>query len=381
MLNIPYSRHYAELYSIGELVAAQVPKFSNQLVDLYDSIQRHLKEGLSPKATAPKQAVFLSEQPTHTAEPIVAAQDKPIELAVISGKGGTGKTSLAASLGYLAQNVVLADCDVDGANLHLLVSPSKTTAHTFSGGDKARLDSQICTGCSLCLEHCRFQAISGTDTEPSTITINSVACEGCGICAYFCPEQAIKLSPTDGGTWMVSKTPYGPFVHAKLGIAQENSGRLVSLVRGEARKQAHQNNSDLIVIDGAPGIGCPVIATATGADLVLIVTEPTISGIHDLERVLKLTAHFKQKTAVCTNKSDMNPQLTEQVQKIAIEKGAEYLGSIQYDSQMIQSQIEGRPIVAYSESQAGQQIRHIWDKLSALLASIHARRKELTDHD
>ena len=219
------------------------------------------------------------------------------EIVVISGKGGTGKTSIVASFAALANNAVLADCDVDAADLHLVLEPDVKETHDFSGGKLASVITEKCTGCGRCEEVCNFDAavFNGppNDMVEKTYTIDSIACDGCSVCAHYCPVDAIEFKDAINGQWFISNTRFGPMVHARLGIAQENSGKLVSLIRKQSKQIAAEQNRDLIIVDGSPGIGCPVIASITGADLVLVVTEPSISGQHDLDRVIELTEHFK----------------------------------------------------------------------------------------
>ena len=232
------------------------------------------------------------------------------ELVVISGKGGTGKTSITASFAVLADRPVIADCDVDASDLHLVLSPQIKECHEFRSGHEAVIRQDDCIGCGECLSHCRFKAVqvSGKPGQRAQFFIDPVSCEGCGVCVRFCPEHAIDFPERLCGEWMISETRCGPMVHARLGTAAENSGKLVSTVRREAKRIAKENNSPLIITDGPPGIGCPVIASVTGASLVLAVTEPTVSGEHDLKRVLSLARHFSIPALVCVNKWDINPE-------------------------------------------------------------------------
>jgi MinD superfamily P-loop ATPase len=284
------------------------------------------------------------------------------ELVVISGKGGTGKTSVTASFSALAQNKVTVDCDVDAADLHLLLHPEIIETHPFEGGSIAVIDSQKCTGCNQCVRNCRFNAIS------EDLKVNPFLCEGCGLCMALCPEDAINLKKEKAGQWFISQTAYGPFVHAQLGIAQENSGWLVSHIRTAARTIAENNDSELIIIDGSPGVGCSVIASITGTDMVLIVTEPSLSGIHDMERVLALTAHFQIKTLVSINKSDINRSLSQEIEYLCAEKNVPVIGTIPYDNAVTEAQIHGRPIVEYKDSEAALSIKFLWNKVKTALA-------------
>jgi MinD superfamily P-loop ATPase len=294
------------------------------------------------------------------------------ELVVISGKGGTGKTSLVASLAALANRLVLADCDVDAADLHLVLAPEIARREKFSGGSRARIRPGHCSACGKCLELCRFGAVTfdgpGNGRVDKTYRIDPIACEGCGVCAYFCPEEAIEFGPVVNGQWFVSTTRHGPMVHARLGVAEENSGKLVSLVRREAKRVASEQNLELILVDGSPGIGCPVIASITGADLVLVVTEPTPSGLHDLNRVAELTRHFGIRTWVVVNKCDLNLRLCEEIEEEAAKRGLNIAGRIRYDSTVTEAQIRALSVVEDSPSSAAaEDIRRIWARLEAIL--------------
>ncbi|NLX99974.1 MAG: 4Fe-4S dicluster domain-containing protein [Rhodopirellula sp.] len=294
------------------------------------------------------------------------------ELVVISGKGGTGKTSLVASLAALAERLVLADCDVDAADLHLVLSPEIERREQFSGGSRARIRPGHCSACGKCLELCRFGAVAfdgpGNGRVSKTYRIDAIACEGCGVCAYFCPEEAIEFGPVVNGQWFISTTRHGPMVYARLGVAEENSGKLVSLVRREAKRIASERNLDLILVDGSPGIGCPVIASITGADLALVVTEPTPSGLHDLNRVVKLTRHFGIPAWVAVNKCDLNLSLCEEIEGRAAEQGLSVAGRIRYDSTVTEAQIRALSVVEHRpESAAAEDIRQIWTRLEGVL--------------
>ncbi len=287
------------------------------------------------------------------------------EIVVISGKGGTGKTSLVAAFASLAQNAVLADCDVDAADLHLILKPDVQESHDFSGGKLARIRADKCIGCGECERVCRFEAVSlsgpGNELVAKTCTIDPVACEGCGVCVQFCPVDAIDFEDAVNGRWFVSETRFGPMVHARLGAAEENSGKLVSLIRKQARLIADNQRRDLLVVDGSPGIGCPVIASITGADLVLVVTEPTLSGRHDLDRVTQLTAHFGIPTAVCVNKWDINPDVTEAIEAGARDKGLVLAGKIDYDPAVTNAQVAEKTIIEYARNRTAAQVVSVWN--------------------
>lgn len=293
------------------------------------------------------------------------------QLTVISGKGGTGKTSVVASLAFLAEKAVLADCDVDAADLHLVLDPKPLTNQPFSGGKRALIEAGKCRSCGRCKELCRFDAIVGpetaADTSESVYRIDGTACEGCGVCAYFCPAEAIQFSEVQNGEWFISETRIGPMVHARLGIAEENSGKLVSLVREEARKVAQKEHRSTVIIDGSPGIGCPVIASITGTDLALLVAEPTMSGLHDLERVADLTAHFNIPTVIAINKWDINPDMTETIKKTAERRQLPVAGLIRYDRQVTEAQIRHKAVVELDEAPAAKDLRDLWQAVANIL--------------
>ena len=286
------------------------------------------------------------------------------ELVVISGKGGTGKTSLAASFAVLADRPVVADCDVDAADLHLVLSPRIKERHEFRSGHTAVIRQADCTGCGACLAQCRFDAVKLDEgsADMARFSINPVACEGCGACVRFCPVKAIDFPDRLCGEWMVSDTRCGPMVHARLGVAAENSGQRVSTVRREARRIAEEKNHSLLIVDGPPGIGCPVIASVTGASLVLVVTEPSVSGEQDLERVLSLARHFSIPAAVCVNKWDINPEMTKRIEHKASQAGARIAGRVRYDRLVTLAQMQERAVVEIDAPSAGD-VRHIWNQL------------------
>jgi len=300
------------------------------------------------------------------------------ELVVVSGKGGTGKTSIVASFAALAKNAVLADCDVDAADLHLVLDPVIQRREEFSGGKRARIEPDQCTGCGKCREVCRFGAVSPDGPANSrlekTFRIDPIACEGCGVCAWFCPEKAIDFAAAVNGEWYVSETRHGPMVHAKLGIAEENSGKLVSTVRQEARKIAHEHKCDLIIIDGSPGIGCPVIASITGASLLLVVTEPTVSGMHDLNRVADLAKHFGVPGLVCVNKWDLNPEVTAAIEAEAVNRALAIAGRVRYDRSVTEAQIHRQSVVEYQADGCAEDVRALWHTVHLELARIRPLR-------
>lgn len=286
------------------------------------------------------------------------------ELVVISGKGGTGKTSVVASFAALAGNKVLADCDVDAADLHLVLEPKVLQKEEFSGGSCAEILPDLCIGCGKCMEVCRFDAVSidgpANDLIAKTYRVDPVSCEGCKVCVEFCPAEAIEFNPSINGEWFVSETRHGPMVHAKLGIAEENSGKLVTTIRREAVKIAKEKEMELVIIDGSPGIGCPVIASITGANLVLVVTEPTLSGLHDLKRVAGLAAHFKIPACVCINKSDINSEMAAEIRRKCEQNNIDVLGEIHYDTSVTKAQIKKQSVVEYNNGAAATDLRNLW---------------------
>ena len=286
------------------------------------------------------------------------------ELVVISGKGGTGKTSIVAAFANLAKNAVFADCDVDAADLHLVLEPMIKQTSDFSGGRQASVITEKCIGCGKCKELCKFDAINfngpANDTVGKTFTVDPILCEGCKVCVEFCPVDAIEFNDSINGQWFISETRFGTMVHAKLGIAEENSGKLVTLIRREAKRIAEEQKKDLVIIDGSPGIGCPVIASIAGADLVLVITEPTLSGKHDLERVAELAAGFKIPTLIAINKFDLNPDIAAQIEEDARKQNLKVVGKIRYDKAFTKAQIMKCSVVEYTGGAVTEDIKALW---------------------
>jgi MinD superfamily P-loop ATPase len=278
------------------------------------------------------------------------------EITVLSGKGGTGKTSLTASFAELTQNSVLTDCDVDAPDLHMLLKPEVLETKEFKASRVAVIDPDTCVECGKCEENCRFDAIEKQVVDP-------ILCEGCGVCAYICPVAAIELEKRVSGYAFISKTNYGPMSHALLNPGEENSGKLVALVRQNAKKVAKKENCELIINDGPPGIGCPVIASLGGVDMGLIVTEPTLSGIHDMERALGLLDHFKIPGLVCVNKYDINEENTARIVEFCESNGVEVVGKIPFDPIVTDAMVAGKPVVEYApKSIIGKAIEELWEK-------------------
>ena len=279
------------------------------------------------------------------------------QIVVISGKGGTGKTVIAASLAALAKAKVMADCDVDAADLHLLLTPKIKERHEFRSGKTARIDKKFCEQCGKCIIACRFNAIS------QDFVIDPISCEGCAFCSFICPTEAIKMQENLSGEWFISDTRFGSMVHAKLGIAEENSGKLVTLVRQKAKEIAEKENADWIIVDGAPGIGCPVIASLSGVDFALVVTEPTLSGLHDAQRVIDVARHFRTPVKLVINKFDLNLDITKEIEKYAAVNQIQLLGKIHFDESVIKAVVEGKTIVELVDGKAKEEIINIWQRM------------------
>ncbi len=279
------------------------------------------------------------------------------QIVIISGKGGTGKTVITGAFAALAKNKVMADCDVDAADLHLLLKPTVKERHQFRSGKTAKIDKKLCKQCGKCISICRFDAIS------EDFTINPISCEGCAFCSFICPEGAIKMQENISGEWFISDTRFGPMVHAKLGIAEENSGKLVSLVRKQAKDLAEKKNCDWVIVDGAPGIGCPVIASLSGIDCAVVITEPTLSGLHDADRVINVAKHFKVQAKLVINKYDLNPDMTEQIERYCKGHNVGIVGKIVFDKSVVQAMVGGKTIIEYQDGEIKDEIINIWEKL------------------
>jgi MinD superfamily P-loop ATPase len=280
------------------------------------------------------------------------------EIVVISGKGGTGKTTITAALASLVKSKIMADCDVDAADLHLILNPDIKQQNDFFSGKTAYVRQEDCTECGKCVEVCQFNAIS------KEFVVDPVSCEGCGVCVAFCPVDAIDFNENLSGQWFISNTRFGTLVHAKLGIAEENSGKLVTLVRKQAKQLAEKENAEYIIVDGAPGVGCPVISSIGGAAAVLVVTEPTLSGLHDMERVVRLAAeHFVIPTSVCINKADLNLEIAEKIIHFCSQNGVLFAGSVPYDEATTKAMVEGKNVFEFKKGPAAVAIRDVWTKI------------------
>lgn len=285
------------------------------------------------------------------------------EIAIVSGKGGTGKTTIAAAFAAISQSLVTADCDVDAPDLHILLQPETRKTEEFQSSKLALIDPEICTECGLCEEKCRFEAIHPPE-------VNAIACEGCGVCAYVCPEMAVQMGPRTSGFLYESMTRFGPMSHAKLLPGEGNSGKLVTEVRRQAQEIARKNGQDITLIDGSPGIGCPVIATVSGIKLGVIVTEPTMSGIHDMERVMTLLKRFRVHTMVLVNKYDLNPENTHRIEQMCIERGVDFLGMIPFDSVMTESMVATKTLPEFvPDHRITRLLRSMWSKITEFVSS------------
>ncbi len=294
-----------------------------------------------------------------------------VELVIASGKGGTGKTSLVGSLAVLAKDAILVDCDVDAANLHLIIEHSILEKHDFSSSKKASIINDKCTLCGICEEKCLFDAIKHlNDSSGESYRVDPFACEGCGLCYQVCPDDAITFESVISGKWFKSNSKSGPFFHARLGIAEANSGKLVSLLRTQARDMAENTNKEIVIIDGPPGIGCPVIASVTGATYLLIVTEPSLSAIHDMKRLVDLARHFRVRTGLCINKCDINPELTGQIERFAETNDLITHGKIPFDNKFTEAQIQGKSYVTVADTKGVQIINNIWISIGEQLTLI-----------
>ncbi len=386
---LPDDRHVAHGYCHGRLALDSRPELVAPLLELAAAAEALAgAKTVVPKGApwGPQHGHGSAQTPIHSPDQArspatpserlealgVEARElsSPGELVVISGKGGTGKTSIVGSFAALASDTLLVDCDVDAADLHLLLRPRPQASWAFSGGCRAVVDGEICSGCGTCAQLCRFGAMQpAPGPQPQTWVVDPVACEGCGVCVDHCPEQAVRLEPAPSGRWSLSDTALGwPLLHARLGAGEDNSGKLVAVLRQQARAQARLRQLKLEIVDGPPGIGCPVISSVTGADAVLLVTEPSVSGLHDLERVARLCDSLRVPAAVCVNKADLAPALTVRIREAAARLGLPVLGEVRYDPAVIQAQIEHQPVVVVSDGPAASDLRALWRRVRALVA-------------
>ncbi len=285
------------------------------------------------------------------------------QLVILSGKGGTGKTTVAAALAHLASrefSIVLADADVDAANLELVLDPDKLETHDFMSGQLAVIDPETCSACGVCADVCRFDAVIPGD---EAYLVDPLACEGCAACFYQCPDEAIQMEEQHAGRWFRSDTRFGPLFHAHLFAGQENSGKLVTLVKQQGRLLALDTGAALLLVDGPPGIGCPVISASAGADMALHVVEPTVSGVHDLARIMATTDHFGVPSLVVINKADLNPARADEIAAFCAEREATLVGRIPYNDVVTRAMVQGRPVTAHTDGPVTEALLDVWEQV------------------
>ena len=286
------------------------------------------------------------------------------EIVILSGKGGTGKTSFSAAFATLGSNIVVADCDVDASNLHLILNPVNYFERNFTTGHTAVIEYTTCTNCGLCIDYCRFDAIS---FQQGKVTISEISCDGCKLCSRICPSHSIQMIPSDKSRWFAGNYRNGKMVHARLAPGEENSGKLVNVVRENARKTAQENGWKTIIIDGPPGTGCPVISSVTGTNKAIIVTEPTNSGFHDMKRVLEITANFKVESYVVINKYDLNDTISGKIESWCAENNISVAGKIPFDKEIVEAMINCQSINEWKpESEVSKEIIRIWKQVNTI---------------
>ncbi len=366
---IPFAREYATAYSKGDIIADHFPEFRDSIIEVYENLR-------TARPNPPPDVAFDVDG---RSEPAISAggtsnAERFVEVGIISGKGGTGKTTIAAAFAELSRDKILTDNDVDAADLHLLLDPKIHESHEFVGGITARIDPDACNGCGECARACHFSAIrvdeAASRNGDTKYRVEPLLCEGCGLCPIVCPVDAVRTQRNINGHWYVSSTEFGPLVHARLGIAEENSGRLVTAVRNRAAELARIHKLPLILSDGPPGTGCPVIASVSGCDLLVIVTEPTVSGVHDLERVLMLAGHFSVTAAVIINKADLNERQADLVETTAERYHSPVIGRIPFEREVNDALMRGKTITAYGKGRAVDAVREAWNRLAGMIDEI-----------
>jgi len=373
---IPDDRRIAEVYSVGEMVVEKLPEYRPHFEAIIDKALELAEEDRTVQRELIEPLFHPGGKPARAKKPAIGGQT-PTEVVIISGKGGTGKTSIAACFAQLAEHGAVADCDVDAADLHLVLNPDVQEEGDFVGGTSVEIDPEKCTLCGRCAEECRFEAIDVTSS--GQYAVDQTACEGCGVCEIVCPDDAIESQDAINGKWFVSKTRFGPMSHAVLGPAEENSGRLVTLVRNLATDLAVESSQEgekgpggprtrRVLIDGSPGTGCPVIASVTAARYAVVVTEPTVSGLHDLRRILDLTRHFRVASGVIVNKADLNTDMTQKICVAARQAGAALLGTIPYDGKFTESQIRRETLLEYADNATARALMSVWETICAQIA-------------
>jgi MinD superfamily P-loop ATPase len=360
---IPFARAYAETYSRGGLIAAEHSELRPIFESIYAEIERIA--ALPPPPNSIGEEILPDDEDSAAFAAGAAGQAR--EIVVLSGKGGTGKTTVLASLAQLAGNAVLADGDVDASDLHLLLPPRVRERGEFKGNRKALIDAEACIGCGACADICHFDAIREIESAGPgrKFAVETAACEGCELCPRICPVDAISMRENINGRWFISRTPAGPMAHARLGAGEENSGRLVTLVRQQAARLARELRRPYVLIDGPPGTSCPAIAAVTDADLALIVTEPTVSGVHDLERVLELCGHFGVPARIVINKSTLNPGQVERIRALASAHGAPVVAELPFDRAVHQALLAGQTPVAYGAGPVSAKLEELWGVIDA----------------
>jgi MinD superfamily P-loop ATPase len=381
LITIKNDRAIAEAYSEGKLAANALPKLKPKFLELFDKLVALAddKDSTHSKIAALSLIGNLKDcaserQSSSSFRDLSHIQ----ELVVISGKGGTGKTGIAASFFVLAKSAAAADCDVDAADMHLILQPSILHRYPFSGKKRAVIDKACCTKCGECMDRCRFDAICAADAVNSIVyEVDPFFCEGCGVCMDTCSARAVSFNQTVTGEWMISETRFGPLAHARLGIAEENGGKLVSLVRRKGLEAASGKGRALLICDGSPGIGCPVISSTTGATMALIVTEPTLSGLHDMKRVADLCRGLNVKAGLCVNKADINLEVAARIESEAKSRGIPVLGRVRYDEAVTRAQVNGLTVVEDGNGPAATDIRALFEKTMHALRQIapHANLK------
>lgn len=375
LLELPHDRRIAEAYSRGNVLTEAFPDLRPHFVTLAAEL-RALASQRPDRGTGGMAArnPMPDPRPDNYREPTPSSSRPPVEpgecreLVVVSGKGGTGKTSIAAAIIALADHAAAAvDCDADAANLHLVLDPTIHGQWQFTGGQTALIDQTACLECGICADQCRFGAI-WPDPDDNGYLVDVISCEGCGVCVDVCPTRAIELVTEPQGEWFVSDTRHGPLTHARLAPGRKNSGKLVSTVRDEGRVVAQAHDRDLSICDGSPGIGCSVIASMTGAVAVLIVTEPTLSGLHDLNRVADLARQLHVPAGVCVNKADINPEMAARLEVGAASLGLPVLGRIRYDEAVTRAQLMRTSVVELGDSPAAVDIRRLWQRVSHFMS-------------
>lgn len=353
----PFKKEYARVCSEGTILASEYPSIREAVIKTFSNLLEKAKipVRVEPEVLESSDSFKVPEQEDSQRAPYQ-------EITILSGKGGTGKTTVSAAFASLADSRVFADCDVDAANLKLLLNGKILYKQKIRLGHEAEIDQLKCTKCGLCAEKCRFSAIS-TDPETRKVHINSFLCEGCGLCVEICPAKAIFEKTAETGDLMVSEAPQGTLVHADLATAAENSGKLVSMVRDLSAATTEQQNRSWLISDGPPGTACPAIASVTGTDRVILVTEPSVAALHDLERVSHLVHHFGIKPELIINKADLNPTMVHKIKAKADEINAVILGEIPFDETIKEAIKIGKPITEFNDGPASRALENIWNKV------------------